>query len=271
MVKYEKSRILAENTIAFTNNKGHEKLTKWGLLNIKTQEVILKEEYKHIFYDSKSKIYIIGKVLKIELDIENMSFKETIELNNDFTKKVLKFCALDDNFNVIVPLEYKDISIVNNKYFIVKDDNWNTGVLDFRGKVILSPNYNEIWCDQENHFFIFKKKDEVGFLDLNGRVHFEYKYSSYKNSSKSLGDKFKNTTIFGFDGLPFDVQMYEWNEYTPYHLVVQKNDFYGVVDITGKVLLPFEYDDIDEDDNLILTLKKNGKTTRILYENLIEN
>jgi len=269
-IKIEKSKVLSKNTIAFTSNKGHEDHTRWGVLNTDNQNVILEEEYIHVYYDPNSNVYFCGKYIDEELDIEDF-LNEDLALYSPY-KKVLRFCVFDENFNTLIPYKYTDISIVNCKYFIVRDENWNCGILDFSGNVLIDCLYKEIWCDTEDHFFVFKSKtsSEVGYLDLDGNVCFGYDYSSLRNVSVHSKKGCENTTIFGFDSLPFDVHMYKRNEYTPYHLVVKKGNFYGIIDISGKVLLPFEYDEINEDTNSVLILKKDGIVFRKLFEDLVD-
>ncbi len=264
--KIVKSKQLSKNTIAFTSNQGHEDNTKWGVMNNETQEVILKEDYIQISYDPNSKVYICSKNIIIKVKNENVQI-ENLENYSPYKKELL-YCVYDENFNSLIPYKYKYIEIVNGKYFFIRDENWNLGVLDISGNIIIDLLYNKIWGDSEGHFFVFSDKysGEVGYLDFNGKVCFGYNYSPSKNKLSGR----KNTKIFGFDSLPFDEYMYEQDVYTPYHLIVKKGNYYGIIDISGKILLPFEYDDIDESLESILTLRKDGKVFRKLFEDIVD-
>ncbi len=121
--------------------------------------------------------------------------------------------------------------ITSKSYFtIFKDNKW--GVMDERGNIVIDPSYAEMVVIPNNKKDVFLCTYEV-----------DYDAGTYK--TKALNSK--NEEIYTEYEQIEAIQNKEKGNNLWYEsdiLRVKKDGKYGIIDLTGKILLPIEYDEI---------------------------
>ncbi|MGG6232194.1 WG repeat-containing protein [Tenacibaculum sp. SDUM215027] len=136
-----------------------------------------------------------------------------------------------------------------DKYFVVNDTvTWEEGLIDLNGKLIIKPKYDKLSVFN-NHFFeqcIVNEKCKLYWLNTRKKrlEEVDYELTTYMSSAK-------------------------YNYYQKYLLIEnqeRQGDMikvqYGVVNcVTGKIVVPIKYDDINIIENKIHTNKNSKKET----------
>lgn len=146
-------------------------------------------------------------------------------------------------------------------YTAFENSKW--GVINSEGKTVISPSYDEM--------IIIPNKEKAVFI-----VTYDVDYANNTYKTKAINDK--NEQLFqGYEQVEtiqnHDKQNNIWYEKSC--LRVQKNGKYGLIDLSGKVLLDCNYDSIEPiigTENSLLTIKDNKKgivstTGSIIIEN----
>lgn len=164
---------------------------------------------------------------------------------------------------IALPVKYQRIDPLNNGYFAIKKDG-KYALFSKKLKQLTKFNYIVIG----NFFSGFskaRKESGFGFLNLKGeeQIPFNYKMCSIfldgyahitkKDGTQALIDKaqkplLKNNKFDHILGRPYNNQIF-----------AIKDGKYGIINLAGKVLLPFEYDKIKQEYHGITLLRKDGK------------
>jgi hypothetical protein len=168
------------------------------------------------------------------------------------------------NQKIIVDNVYDSVMTVagfDHHFIIMNDNKW--GLADTMGKVVIAPQFDELKA-MEDGSFAYKLKGKWGFVSDKGMVRCSPRY-------EEITDNLKNWCLvrrdngYGFcktSGEQIIDPIYQapyWGDYLHWgnlvetgHIALSKlradGDFdckMGVIDSTGKVLLPFEYDCLD--------------------------
>lgn len=136
---------------------------------------------------------------------------------------------------VVQPFMFSSNTLWHSGIAVVVDTNNKFGVLNNKGEFILPMGECEWVVLLNNDYLMAKKGENTSILDLKGKTLFNV--SEYEELSADIGDN-----IFG----------------------VKKNGKWGLVDVSGKIVLPIEYDEIILDkynayDGLLSCIKKNEK------------
>lgn len=179
--------------------------------------------------------------------------------------------VLENEFDsVMCDYEFKDHFIIINQ--------GKLGLADTNGKVVIQPQFQAIQA-MEDGSFAYKKNDKWGFMGRTGTIHCSPRYDGIYENEKNWCLVGKDGG-FGFcktSGLEIAAPIYQapyWDNYFEWggllysgRIAMSKRDEnddckMGVIDSTGKVLLPFEYECLDElayDLGSCLIAVKNGK------------
>lgn len=150
--------------------------------------------------------------------------KSKSSLPSGSPKEVLSnelYTQLSGRFDSIADFEFG--------YAIVKKGKY--GLLDYKGKEALGCVYDTIFAINPDAKVI-KQNEKYGIVEYNGK-----KITELENDEIKLKPNCVDTKI----------------------VALKKGMFWGIIDIKGNVIIPFEYDDIATIDTHNAVLGKNGK------------
>ena len=260
--EYEHIEALSEDLFKFREGG------KWGIIN-KSRELIAGAEYLKISYETEN-------LLRIETPVQNGSSIES------------RYGLLDTLGNIIVPSHCKNITKVEheNNVFIIPEINGKQGVYDKDGKLIIPFIYSSIsvhddyfycWIYHNSAIYHFNG-DHLLYLNDNKFVIIpsEYDYAEYAGCGLIKVSKAGKwglinlsgqsiiepgfTCIDKFDGAFARVgkSLIEQN-HTYFGSYRNNKDFlYGLVDTSGEVVLPIEYEEIEKWYNAYYVVRKDG-------------
>ncbi len=93
--------------------------------------------------------------------------------NDDQYEKII---VIDENGKEILPSnQYKEKEIISiqEKYFIILDSNNKYGVIDYKGRLIIKPIYDDISYKDFNGYFLVVKDGKYCVIDFNGTEYCE--------------------------------------------------------------------------------------------------
>ncbi|MDB5202899.1 MAG: serine/threonine protein kinase [Ferruginibacter sp.] len=186
----------------------------------------------------------------------------------------VKFGILSESGELLVPANFENI-VRNDPYYFVKQDGlWGCYT---KGKIFIPAAYEAVSFKITSKLIKVKKNSKWGFVDFNNNVKIDFKYDQACNFDNGLAlvqldgknylinqdDKIIKSGVAGrefcMEDLSEDVAIK--NQFSDSLLQIRKSDGkYGVVEIaTGKVIIPFNYDEIKDYFNGIIKVRKDSK------------
>lgn len=239
-----------DKIIFFTDIAYLQKGDKKGYWSYEQEKTIIPVKYDEVAYYIKENIFIVKKdgLYKFYNIQKNKEENNSYFLFERITRN--KFLVQNDNGYFIYnhlknehkKLPYQEIKKQENKGFIVKKQN-KYGYLHYNGEELFIPQYKSIIVRD------FFPEDIIITED------FDNKKSIYKVKNGEL-EKVTNTNYE-------DVKILSVQDF-----IVKQNDKYGVI-MREKIILPIEFDKIENIglDEFIVT--KNGKQGIYHYEDII--
>lgn len=228
----EKTTSISSYYPVFTNEK-------WGVIDEKGN-IIIEPNFEEM-------ITIPNKNKDIFICIENVNYEE-----NTYNVKVLNSenKEIFTGYDLVEAIENIDTS--NNMWYednvlkVKKGELY--GLIDFSGKEILEPKYQEINALKgTKNSLIIKQNDKLGVSDNKGNVIIKPEYKEIK----SIQENYQNG-----------------------YIVVNQENKYGIIDFTSQVIVENGYEDIKPiTGNHMYVVKQDGKWKLInsKKETLIEN
>lgn len=180
--------------------------------------------------------------------------KSYIEIS-DYTNYMRVVGALDTNGRLIIPVIYSAISQPENGNFVFVKRGKKTGAIDFTGTFILDTIYTE------QHYFakdlyelsLYDRKDyATGIFDVRKQqliLPCEYEIDDYLSDYCPISTQRNGVTYYGLidrKGKLIREANYTWLHYDEERawLLFTENGKTGVVDSTGKTIVPFHYESL---------------------------
>ena len=127
--------------------------------------------------------------------------------------------VVDLNGRVVVPLQYAACFPVLNRRAVVRHKEGKYGMVDFQGRTLLPFEYDFIWDSEGDAPIMASKGGKAGLLDRDFKTLLPFRYESIGSADT--------------DAYPVG---------TKDTLIVRLDGKYGVIDISGKALIPLEWD-----------------------------
>ncbi len=228
----EKTTSISSYYPVFTNEK-------WGVIDEKGN-IIIEPNFEEM-------ITIPNRNKDIFICMENVNYEE-----NTYNVKVLNSenKEIFTGYDLVEAIENIDTS--NNMWYednvlkVKKGELY--GLIDFSGKEILEPKYQEINALKgTKNSLIIKQSDKLGLSDNKGNVIIKPEYKEIKSIE---------------------------NNYQNGYIVVNQENKYGIIDFTSQVIVETGYEDIKQiTGNHMYVVKQDGKWKLInsKKETLIEN
>lgn len=156
-------------------------------------------------------------------------------------------------------------TVYNSKNFIVKIND-KMGIIDENENIILPIEYKNINTSPYNDgsFLAVNKEGKYGCVLISGKISLPFEYDfinyNYSNNLKTVKNN-KCGLIQINSGTPYEIVTCEYDniDINNETFIVKKNNLYGMLDSFGKVISPCEYSSIDK------VLKKDGYSKNYLY------
>jgi WG containing repeat len=237
-------------------------------------EIVVPIEYNEIymlqkptnvftFYAIKGeKTGVISNKGKITIPFEYPSNTTSWKNLNDFLvieKKqngVSVFGIIDGTGKFLTPVIYKEISMFDDKHFLVSIENNGKryGLINLQGKIISGTDNYAIKTHINNLCIVTNYSIKSGLLDLKTDqliIPCEYNFefivgTNYIEYSKSDNGQPIRGVINANGKIMFESSFQSMFFITNNRLfIAKKDDKFGVIDTTGKIKIPFEYDRIN--------------------------
>lgn len=237
-----KKAVVAENNAYF----GNKKAVLYGLI------VVKDENGKYGVYDTKGQTVIGEKYTDIKFSESAQEFIVKTEEN--------KIGIIGMDGTTKLKPEYNQIKQIDKKegLYLILNTNNKYGVVDNTGKTIIFPEYDAIGIDStkftndniENNYILYdkcipvKKADKWSLIDKNGNKIVDTIYDNLGCSGTS-SNKSANSLLL--------VPEYEG-------IVVYKDKLYGLIDASGKELIPIAVTD------MYSIISSGQKTYYLTYE-----
>jgi hypothetical protein len=147
-------------------------------------------------------------------------------------------------------------------YYQTKDLTGKVGVIDSTGKTVLDPKYDEVFHLQ-NPWLIVEMNTLNGCYDLRGKEIYppvSALHIYFINGRCTVTDQTGNSGIIDSTGriivpVEYDSVGFFYKGYT----TVRQNKKYGVIDSTGKVIITPRYEEVQPMVNGFAVFRENGK------------
>ncbi len=166
-------------------------------------------------------------------------------------------------------------SVSNSKNFIVKLND-RMGIIDENENIILPIEYKDIktYPYNDGSFLAVNKEGKYGCVLINGKISLPFEYdqinTSYSNNLKTIKNS-KCGLIQVNSGTPYEIVTCEYDNINIENevFIVEKNNLFGMLDSFGKLIAPCSYESIDKvlnknssySSSFVFIAKKNKKFT----------
>lgn len=235
------------------NKERKEILTDFNMV-----EPIENSDGNNVWYESVLKFQQDGKyglidfkgknVLKAEYD--NIYALDGVEKSIIIEKDGKKGLVNSSTGEIIVPVEYTEISALSKKYedgYIVKNTDNKVGLIAADKRIIFNAQYDEIKNVTGNDYYVVVENGTQEVINKNGEVILNTGFNTVEeisvdnfvitlNGKYAVIDKTGATLI----APEYDSLKYAFSNY----YIAQKNGKYGIIDTGGNVEVNFEYEGI---------------------------
>jgi hypothetical protein len=251
--KYDELKYMKSFFIAKSNNKQ-------GFISI-TDSIIKPFNYEEIHFSYFGRPY--------ELDLRGYKKGDNFIVKKDNLYGVVNPYIKND----IIPIRYKNISTLFDKYYIVQNSENKNGLFLENGTNVLKDEYQfynnydkTIFATENNKHFLISIEDDK-FSQTEVFVDEFVKFNDDKEFPKSANQIVKTNGKFGvvnYKNLMVIPCIYELIEsiYDTNEFIVRKNNKYGVVNSENKIVENIEYDAFQIIKETISFSKKNNKTKK---------
>lgn len=172
-------------------------------------------------------------------------------------KKDDKFGIVNSDGKVIIEPQYKDITLLgddNKSGFIVKDETEKYGIVNYSNEKIIDIKYDAIEKIYANDLYIVTMDGKQKVINKNNEDVLTAGFDTIKQilSTKENAVIYTSSNKYGIMNLSGDVILkpeYDYlKEAKTGTFIAQKNNKYGIIDIEGKEKVNFNYTSISYND-----------------------
>jgi len=216
-------------TIPIGNNKYRvmpQDKYAWGIYDAQKGRYIIPCEYRGILYYEKWGVYVCQRYG----DGKNPGLASVIDENNRY----------------VIPPKYESISIQEDGFYKISFFNrkvghgFVSGAINQQGQLVVQPMYMFVWKSSNGLYFVIDWDEKrCGFVKNNGYSDLEY--SNHRNIYETSWD------CISYDIDESDKPYREIKRCKPSLIIAEKNRKWGVISLTGEIIIPIEYDSIKEE------------------------
>ena len=188
--------------------------------------------------------------------IDNSLLISVDELDQSGLDSNIVAINIDDSKNTII-YDNNTGEILNNEYHL-KEVLFNSDIISDRYYASVNSDNTYGLFDKKDLKIVFDGYDGIGDDEYSLDLGINLYNSKYVAASKS--NKFGVIDFSGKVIIPFEYQKIRFLSDNSKYVAAMNNDKFGLLDLTGKVVLPFEYSCILVLDDYIVTLKDSQVT-----------
>jgi len=146
---------------------------------------------------------------------------------------------------------YRDIEPTVYNLFIVETKDYNKGMINSKGKVIIDLIYDDIEHLYKNYFIVSNNELNYGVVDIDNNIIIPLKYEYVKHLQDdyfSVENKNGKKGVYYLGEKIIDTK-YDAIDFSSNYFISENNDLKGIVDKLGNTLLKNKYTNIVNIDN----------------------
>ena len=208
--------------------------------------------------------------LILPCDYESVgSYIDSVDVR--FVKQNSKWGIIDNKGTFLIKCHYDSYATPCDREYIAFEQNGKWGIVDIKDNIKQQFKFDEIYTYKK--YFLAKLHGAWGIETYDNKVLVDYEYDKVRwytlgeqATSIQKGEKYG---VLNKDGkliakCEYDSPPFEKNGY----VVLDKDKKYGLIDAnTGEVIIPFEYQDLDDYSEGLLAAEKNDKYGYINIKN----
>lgn len=246
---------------------------QFGFINTRGDEIVLAayedaESFKNgiaIVFDGEK----YGAVNRFGDKVIDSKYDDIGEFNDGiaYASKKNKYGYIDRNGFVIIPFMYDQAFSFENGVAIAKQ-NKRFGAVDFNNKWLLPFEFDWIEPHFENSIIKVRKDNKFGIISLSMDTILSFEYDQIGRMDQQLilvvkDDKVGYINPKGEIVVPLkyetDPFILNWGEFDLGLARIKIKGKMGIIDSTGKRVVPAIFQEIGEFDGVLYPVKKNGK------------
>ncbi|MES2800363.1 MAG: WG repeat-containing protein [Bacteroidota bacterium] len=201
----QNSRTIVNDSCVYDSEINYCSGGKFGVVDARSSKEIIATEYNKIFLASDGLIVVN---------------KSVIQEGDNYTRE--KWGLYDSLGNEIIPPQYNELLVLEEENIAFVYLKGKIGIIDYSGRILTNLVYDKLAYFQDGMYIAAKKRAENDTIELPSAEYW-------------LIDRDGNFLI----NQSFEELYYESGDDK---LIAKKNGKYGVIDKTGKALIPFEFD-----------------------------
>ena len=243
--------------------------------SIKGESILRIDEYGNIFLKRDNKIGLLNKSFT---QIIAPKYERLDSINSTLLKAFLngKFGIINFSDETILDFSFDEIfrTILNNKVIVRNEETYSTfnienySLTQLPFSKILNPSSNTYKAPSSESFKFFKS---ISNLKENSELDdYDFEIVKYKGNWGIINaageiiipndyayiDFLRNPNYFKV-GLG-EIEIFDFEDENEYNRTAIKNIKWGIVDINNQVIVPIEYDWIDEVESMVWVVYKGG-------------
>ncbi len=221
---------------------------KWNYLNYRGEKVFndsLVFSYRPII-DNKAIFMIDSIKVEKEKKITGKNGSRTfIEYGYGIEKIQLKEGLIDTDGNIVLHPLYDEISgYFHNGYMRIRN-NGMTGIIDQNYKVIIPIMYEDI-SDIKDDLFLAKSKNKWGMINIKNQAVIPFEYDKIRHFNEGLAQVLIKSSIGYINKKNMKVikPKFDFNalgDFSNRLALVKKNEKYGYINTVGEIVIPITY------------------------------
>jgi hypothetical protein len=227
-----------------------------GYINLQG-EIVIQPQYNTVSMFTRRKRAIVSEITNsnsISYLIDNENNKISEGHNSIFPVSPCdKYYIINDgnysgvidyNNNLIIPVQYKGIEYVSedsidsrHDYFSLENDIQLEGLYDKKGNMVIGHKYDRPFDFHDKGFIVAYKDNKAGVIDINENIVIDFIYD----------------------------RIIAIKDYRKHLIKVEKNEKWGIIDKTGKTIVPVKYEKVSFCDSGIIKAECFKKYTYDYY------
>ena len=239
---------------------------KWGLID---KQGMIKLPFKYDYIGERSSVSGAALI--------NIGGSQPSSDDNKTTYSGGKWGVIDSIGEIVIPLKYNEVYASNSydlklPYIVVVKNAAGlsrSGLVNLKGIEITAPTFDSItWIDFNSRYYFVFQHDKMGLLNADGKLILIGADIGWVtedgliclNNYEEDGELFGCIDSTGKLVIPY---LYQEIQYPSQGLMVaQKDSKFGLIDYSGKEIVPFvceNYNDINVSNEGLIGVKKMGK------------